>query len=111
MNMPSKLQLTAFGRHVISYSMGAITFLAITHAISSDQAQNATNAITQISTGFASIVAGVTTLVSLISGLWAASSASLKAQIAAVQAAPQAQVTVTDPKLAEGVPGVKVAGK
>lgn len=109
--MPSKLQLTAFGRHVVSYGMGAVTVLAVTHSISSDQATNATNAITQISTGLASIVAGVTTLVSLISGLYAASSASLKSQIAAVQAAPQAQVTVTDPKLAEGVPGVKVAGK
>ena len=36
------------------------------------------------------------------------SSASPKSQIAAVQALPQAQVTVTDPKLAEGIPGVKV---
>ena len=35
-------------------------------------------------------------------------SASPKRQIAAVQALPQAQVTVTDPKLAEGIPGVKV---
>ena len=37
------------------------------------------------------------------------SSASLKKQIAAVQGSPKAQVTVTDPKLAEGIPGVKVA--
>ena len=36
-------------------------------------------------------------------------SASLKKQIAVVQASPNAQVTVTDPKLAEGIPGVKVA--
>jgi len=36
-------------------------------------------------------------------------SAAPKSQIAAVQALPQAQVTVTDPKLAEGIPGVKVA--
>ena len=39
------------------------------------------------------------------------SSASLKKQIAVVQASPQAQVTVTDPKLAEGIPGVKVEVK
>ena len=38
-------------------------------------------------------------------------SASPKKQIAAVQAMPAAQVTVTDPKLAEGIPGVKVEGK
>ncbi len=37
------------------------------------------------------------------------SSASPRAQIASVQALPQAQVTVTDPRLAEGVPGVQVA--
>ena len=36
------------------------------------------------------------------------SSASTKSQIASVQALPDAQVTVTDPKLAEGIPGVKV---
>lgn len=35
-------------------------------------------------------------------------SASPKSQIASVQALPDAQVTVTDPKLAEGIPGVKV---
>jgi hypothetical protein len=35
-------------------------------------------------------------------------SASPKAQIASVQAMPQANVVVTDPKLAEGIPGVKV---
>ena len=34
-----------------------------------------------------------------------------KQQIAAVQALPQAQVIVTDPKLAEGIPGVKVKVK
>jgi hypothetical protein len=36
------------------------------------------------------------------------SSASPKSQIASVQAMPAAQVTVNDPKLAEGIPGVKV---
>jgi hypothetical protein len=34
--------------------------------------------------------------------------ASPKKQIAAVQALPQAQVVVTDPKLAEGIPGVQI---
>ena len=36
------------------------------------------------------------------------SSASPKKQIAAVQAMPEAQVTVSDPKLAQGIPGVQV---
>jgi|SRR5271166_1227176 len=44
--------------------------------------------------------------------LWLAkvgySSASPKKQIAAVQALSKAQVIVTDPKLAEGIPGVQV---
>ena len=34
--------------------------------------------------------------------------ASLKSQIASVQASPKAQVTVSDPKLAAGIPGVQV---
>lgn len=36
------------------------------------------------------------------------SAASPKRQIAAVQALPDAQVVVTDPTLAEGIPGVQV---
>jgi hypothetical protein len=35
-------------------------------------------------------------------------SASIKSQIAVVQADPKLQVTTTDPKLAEGIPGVKI---
>lgn len=38
-------------------------------------------------------------------------SATPKSQIAAVQALPEAQVTVTNPKLAEGIPGVTVEVK
>jgi hypothetical protein len=104
-------QVTAFGRHVVSYGMGAVSALAVTHIASPDQAQSASNAITQISTGVASIVTGVTTLVAFTSAIWAVVSASLRSQIASVQAAPQAQVTVTDPQLAAGIPGVKVVTK
>lgn len=44
--------------------------------------------------------------------LWASkinwNRSSPKSLVAATQALPQAQVTVSDPKLAEGIPGVKV---
>ena len=52
-------------------------------------------------------------LLAPIATVWLArlgfAAAGPKQQIAAVQALPQAQVIVTDPKLAEGIPGVKVA--
>ena len=108
MNTPSQAQFVAFGRHVVSYGMGVVSALAVTHIASSDQAQSATNAITQISQGIALIVSGGSTLVAFASAIWATVSASLKSQIASVQAAPQAQVTVNDPQLAAGIPGVKV---
>lgn len=108
MKLPSELQLAAFGRHVVTYGSGFVSALVVTHMASPDQGQSATTAITQISQGVASVITGVTTLVGIGSAVWATVTASLKSQIAAVQAAPQAQVTVTDPKLAEGIPGVKV---
>src|SRR6185312_1268783 len=108
MQFPSYGQITAFGRHVVSFSMGGIAFLTIAHIVTAGQAGDATNAINQISSGVASIIAGVTTLVSIGSGVWAAVSASLKSQVAAVQASPVVQVITSDPKLAAAVPGVKV---
>lgn len=102
-------QVTAFGRHVVTYGTGFVSALVVTHIASPEQGTDATNAITQISSGVASIYAGATTLIGLGSALWATVSASLKSQIKSVQAAPDAQVTVTDPKLA--TPGVKVVDK
>ena len=108
MQTPSSAQLQAFGRHVVSYAMGVVTALAATHIASPDQAQSATTAITQISQGVASIITGVSTLIAFGSAIWATVSASLKSQIASVQASPNAQVTVDKPQLAAGIPGVKV---
>jgi hypothetical protein len=108
MKAPSEAQLMAAGRHVVSYSMGAITVLAATHIASPDQATTATNAITQISEGLASIITGASTLIAIGSAVWATVTASLKNQIASVQASPQAQVIVSNPQLAQGIPGVQV---
>ena len=108
MQLPTYAQLEAFGRHVVSYSAGVITALALTHIASPDQAQSATTAITQISQGVASIITGATSLIAFGTAIWATVTASLKSQIASVQASPKAQVTVSDPKLAAGIPGVQV---
>lgn len=108
MNTPSTAQVTALGRHVVTYAMGVVTALAATHIATPDQAQSATAAITQISAGVAAIITAATALIAFASAVWAAITASLRSQIAAVQAAPEAQVIVTDPKLAVGIPGVQV---
>jgi hypothetical protein len=72
MQLPSQSQVVAFGRHVVSYSMGALTAGVALHIVSGDQAHDATQAITQISTGVGSILAGCTTLIALASAVWAA---------------------------------------
>ena len=110
MNLPSTAQVAAFGRHVVSYAMGAVTVLAATHVASPDQTQSATDAIKQISEGVAAVISGGSTLIALGSAFWAVITASLKSQIASVQASPQAQVTVSNPQLSAGIPGVKVSG-
>ena len=109
MNFPSLGQFTAFGRHIVSYGMGFVSALAVTHIASPDQAQSATNAISQISEGVGLIVSGGTTLIAFASAVWATVNAGLRSQIASVQSHPDAQVTVSDPKLAAGIPGVKVS--
>lgn len=104
----TRVQAQAFARHLVTYAMGIVTALAATHIVTASSAQSATDAVNQISTGLASIITGATTLIAFGSAVWATVSASLKSQIAAVQASPEAQVTVNDPKLATGIPGVKV---
>jgi hypothetical protein len=82
--MISQSQVMAIGRHVATAIGGAAAFAVSLHFLSSGDADTIVKAVNQIATGFTSIVTGVLALVPIASGLWAAYSASPKAQIAAI---------------------------
>ena len=89
LSLPNSAQVTALGRHVVSYAMGGVTALAAMNLISAGDATTVANSITQISSGAAQIAAGLAPLITLMSGLWAAYTASHGQQVAAVAAAVQ----------------------
>ena len=92
MELPSQSQVLAAGRHVVSYSMGAVTALAAVHLISSGDATTIANSINQISQGMALIFAGLGPIIALASGWWATYTSSSKVQIATVKAMPGVEV-------------------
>jgi hypothetical protein len=104
----SAAQVNAFMRHVYTVLGSVLGTIVILGFVTQGDATGITNAIHQIGDGVASIAAGVAALVPIVSGIYAARSASLKSQVAAVQASPVAQVITSDPKLAQDVPGVQV---
>lgn len=98
---------------------GAVTTLAAAIGVmDASTAQSITTAFQKVMVDLQQLIGDLSKLVVLVVPVvtvWLArvgvKAASLKSQIASVQAHPDAQVVVTDPKLAEGVPGVKVVEK
>ena len=84
--IPTQSQVAAAGRHVLSYSMGAVTALAALHLIGAGDATTISTSINQISDGVAQIAAGVAPLLTIAAGWYAAWTASHKQQIASVNA-------------------------
>lgn len=64
-------QTKSFGRHIVSYTMGGISMAMALHLINDTQGHDAAGAVTQITTGIASIAAGLSTLIALAMGVWA----------------------------------------
>ena len=118
MNMPTQAQVYAALRYA-GTAVGTIgTVGALIGVTDHDTAQNIVSAAQAVINDLRQLFGDATKLVVLVipvATVWLAkigySSASPKKQIAAVQALPQAQVVVTDAKLAEGIPGVKVVPK
>ena len=110
MQMPNEGQLIAFGRHVVSYSMGGITVGVMFHVLSNGQASDAGDAITQISSGVKSILVGASTLIAVASGVWAAWKKSPFAQLLETSQLPGVtQIVLKDPVLANKLPDNVVA--
>lgn len=115
MNWPTKAQVAAAARYA-GTSIGTLGSAAALFGVMS-QDQSATfvadlHAIVEDLVQLFGDLSKFALFIIPIATVWLAkigfSSASPKNQIASVQALPQAQVVVTDPKLAEGIPGVKV---
>jgi hypothetical protein len=88
MNLPNSQMLAAFGRHCVSYAMGAITFAAMTHAVSTGDASTLTNSVNLISQGVADIASGLGPILALATAAYSAWTASHASQIASVRAIP-----------------------
>lgn len=105
LSLPSRTQLAAFCRHVVSYGAGAATAGVAVHLLAPDQGSQITAGLTSIVSGINSIVGGVATLIAVFSGIYAAYTASGARQAAAigadkrtlVNAGPNGTATVTLP--------------
>ncbi len=105
MQLPTSAEVNAATRHVASFAAGAVAMFGLSSKISPDTIMALVNALGALANDAITVV-GI--LTPIIAAYYASRSASPKAQVAAVQALPAAQVVVTDPKLAEGIPGVEV---
>lgn len=107
--MPTEAQLLAAGRNVASAVSGGVVVLAALHVISADDVGKVTDAFSQIGSGFASIIGGVTALITIATPIWAAYKASHSSQLDAVASSPDVQkVVMVSKALADAVPSDKV---
>ena len=97
---------------------GAVTYGGLLAVLPADTVAHLTPLVQKTATDTTALISDLWSIGVVIGpfvALWLArigvKSASDKAQIAKVQAMPEAQVQVTDPKLAEGIPGVQVVSK
>lgn len=108
MQLPNTAMAAAFGRHVITAASSVVATLAILHIMSPDQASAANDAVGQISDGVAKIAAGVGALIPVVSGVYAALTASPLWQLFAVSRNPAVHQVIADAPVAQKVPSDKV---
>lgn len=92
LSLPSTAQLAAFGRHVASYTAGAVTVGVGLHFLTPDQGSQIGTALSGIINGVESIAGGMASLVAIGSGLYAGWTASRSRQAAAIGADPSTVV-------------------
>ena len=113
--LPTKSQIATAGRYAGTIAGTAASVAAVMGVLTPDQSAAFVADVKAIIDDLGQLFGDVSKLIILvipIATLYLAkigySSASPKSQIASVQAMPHAQVTVSDPKLAQGIPGVQV---
>lgn len=108
MQFPSPAVVTAFFRHVVSYVMGAVTVGAALHFFTPEQASQLTAGITNIVSGISTAAGGIATVIAILSGVWAAWTATPKQQLLSVAENPDVRKIVAVPSVAAATPSPKV---
>ena len=96
-------QAAAIGRHVATYTAGAVTAAAALHLLSGADAATIQTSLQHIENGVTEIATGLGPIIGLVSAAYAAWSASRKSQVKAVASIPGTTV-VTTPELAAATP-------
>ena len=109
---PTVDQINSFLRHVYSATATAISVLVMV-GLSQGDATAIGEAVHQIGDGIAKIVAGISILVPIASGLYAAWSASPFSRLMQAKKNPQIEQVIVKPNtpaatLAESIPGSKI---
>jgi len=109
MRLPASDQVNAFLRHVYT-ALGSISAtVVILGLLTQGDATKITNALHQIGDGFSSIIAGLSALIPVLSGLYASWTASRTSRLKAMAADPEVkQVVVATAAVADAVPSNKV---
>ena len=112
MNLPTSDQVNSFLRHVYT-SVGVGTTVTIFFGLDPNLAAKIAPAIHQIGDGVASIIAGITALIPVASGLYAAWTASPFSKLLGMQKNPEIQKVTAVPgtptaALAAAIPGNKI---
>jgi hypothetical protein len=110
-SLPTGAQLSAFGRHVVSYGAGVATVAVGIHFLNPDQGTQLATALKQLVDGLTTTVGAVSTLVAIGSGLYASWTASPVSQIKAVAANPDVSKVVATPQVANSIPSGKVVAQ
>lgn len=115
MRWPTADETNAALRHIYT-GVGVATATLVLVGLSQGDATSIGNAVHQIGSGIASIVAGVGTLISVGSALWAAWSSSPFARLLQANNNPEIKQVIAVPgtqtaELAKQIPGDKVTAK
>lgn len=106
---PSADTLNAGLRHVYTATATCVATLLFVGVLTQGDATTITAAVHKIGDGVSSIVAGITMLVPIASGIYAMLSATLKARLTAVAKDPEVKsIVVATPAVANAVPSAKV---
>jgi|HubBroStandDraft_6_1064221.scaffolds.fasta_scaffold65276_3 hypothetical protein len=113
MQLPSEAQVVAFGRHVVSYSAGAVSAGVALHVLSEGDAKTIGDAVTTIFTSVTSIITALSTLAAVAMGIWAGVKSSPFAQLLAASKVlgTQGRIIVKDAQLADALPANVVAAQ
>ena len=100
---PTLDQAISFGRHVVSYSAGAVTAAVALNLVTPDQGNVISKALGDVFSGLTTASGGIATLISLGAGLWAAHKQAPSVQRMSVASQPEVAQIALRPVSQEAV--------